>query len=189
MAEQHLDGAQIDAALDEVGGETVPERVAVDGPVETGHAAGGGDGPLQRPIEDVVPPAPAGSRAGRELPRRERELPFQGHGCLRILPLQGTGKFDASDAAVDIAVVQRPPAVEDDFQPGPGRPRQHHDAILVALAATDDELVAPQVDVVDAQPAAFHEPQSAAVEKLGHEPKRAAAALHPVENGPHFLRR
>jgi len=38
------------------------------------------------------------------------------------------------------------------------RHRQHRHPVLVALAATDDDLVGREVDVLDAQPAALEHP-------------------------------
>ena len=51
--------------------------------------------------------------------------------------------------------------------------RQRRDAVLVALAAADHDLVAAEVHVLHPQPRALEETQARAVEEQGHEPRRA----------------
>ena len=41
--------------------------------------------------------------------------------------------------------------------------REHGDSVLASLPVPDDELVLVEVHILDAQPGAFHEPQSGAV--------------------------
>jgi hypothetical protein len=62
---------------------------------------------------------------------------------------------------------------------GLGHGRQHRDAILVTLAAPDDELVGGELDVLDAESAALEDPQPGAVEQARHE------VWHPVESVEH----
>jgi hypothetical protein len=47
---------------------------------------------------------------------------------------------------------------------------QHRDAIPVALAAADDDLVRGEVDVLDAEPTALEHPKPSAVQQACHEP-------------------
>jgi hypothetical protein len=55
--------------------------------------------------------------------------------------------------------------------------RQHGDAVLVALAAPHGDLVAGEVDILDAEAAAFEDAEAGAVEEAGHEPGGAGEAL------------
>ena len=74
--------------------------------------------------------------------------------------------------------------LEVPVQIGLGHGRQHRDAILVALAATDDDLVRGEVDVLDAEPAALEHPEPGPVQQAGHE---AGHPLEPLEHGAHLV--
>ena len=50
---------------------------------------------------------------------------------------------------------------------------QHRGAILVALAAPHEDLVAAEVDVLDAQAAALEQAQAGAVEQGRHQARHA----------------
>jgi hypothetical protein len=54
------------------------------------------------------------------------------------------------------------------------------------LAATDDELVGVEVDVLGAEPAALEHPEPGAVEQAGHE---AGHPLEPLEHGADLVAR
>jgi hypothetical protein len=55
------------------------------------------------------------------------------------------------DAALRVSFVQGPAALHLFVQGGLGPGRQHDDAILIALAGADENLVAIEVEVVDAE--------------------------------------
>ena len=67
-----------------------------------------------------------------------------------------------------------------------GHGRQHRNAILVALAAADDDLVGGEVDVLDSEPAALEHPEPGAVEQAGHE---ARHPVEPLEHGAYLVAR
>jgi len=62
--------------------------------------------------------------------------------------------------------------------------RQHRHAVLVALAAPHDDLVRPEIHVLDAEAAALEEPEPGAIEKKRHESRRA---FEPAQHGPHLV--
>jgi len=63
-------------------------------------------------------------------------------------------------------------------------PRQHRHAVLGALAVAHDNLVSREVDILDPQPDAFHDPQARAVEQTTKQAVRAAeSAEHPRHFG------
>jgi hypothetical protein len=66
--------------------------------------------------------------------------------------------------------------------------RQHDDTILAARAVTNDNLVALQIEVVDAQTAALGAAETGAVEQTGHQAKEASA-LNGVEDEADFFGR
>jgi hypothetical protein len=65
MAEKLLDGADVHAALDEMGGEAVAKSVAVNRLAEAGGPSGFFDGALQRTGKHMMASQPAGSRTAR----------------------------------------------------------------------------------------------------------------------------
>lgn len=46
---------------------------------------------------------------------------------------------------------------------------QHHDTVLITLSLANQNLVSLPIHIFDAQPAAFHEPQTRAVHEACHE--------------------
>ena len=62
--------------------------------------------------------------------------------------------------------------------------RQHRHAVLVALAAPHDDLVRPEIHVLDAELAALQEPEPGPIEKKRHESRRA---FEPPQHGPHLF--
>jgi hypothetical protein len=67
-------------------------------------------------------------------------------------------------------------------QPVSNGARQHDDTVLVALALADEDLAAVQVDVLDAQLAAFEQAKAAAIEKVGEQAEDAVAALDGLQD-------
>jgi len=61
---------------------------------------------------------------------------------------------------------------------------QHGDAILVAFSAADNDLVGREVDVFDAEPCAFQQPEASAVQQNGHPPR---GAVKPLDDSADFL--
>ena len=77
MAEQHLNGSQIDPALDEVCGEGVPQGMAADSMDELCPPPGFADRASQRAGIDMMPANVACFRIARPLPGGEQELPTE----------------------------------------------------------------------------------------------------------------
>ncbi len=69
------------------------------------YRAGLGHGSLERGGEDMVPAQPARSRAARQAPRGERELPAQLLRGSGILSLKGVGQVYTSHATGQVALV------------------------------------------------------------------------------------
>jgi hypothetical protein len=127
------------------------------------------------------------SRLTRELLRSEQELPAQLAGGVGILPRQGVGQGHADHAAGQVTVVQRPPVVDPRRQRRPQLARQHDDPIFVALAAPHQDLAAFQVEVLDAQAAAFQPPQPRAVEQIRPETVSTRGPLDRLQHAPDFV--
>jgi hypothetical protein len=63
------------------------KSVAMDGPIQARGYARLRHGPLQRTLQNRMPPDPAGSRTVRQLPRCKHKLPLERLRRPRILPL------------------------------------------------------------------------------------------------------
>ncbi len=90
---------------------------------------------------------------------REAPLPYPLPVRVRILPREGRGELDPTRPVLKATPVLLPNALEM-----PGQIRLHHlgqhrHPILVALARTYHDLVAPEVHVLDAQAAALEQAQ------------------------------
>ena len=64
--------------------------------------------------------------------------------------------------------------------------RKHRQSVLAALAAADRDLVRREVEVLDAQPAAFQESKARSVEQ---ERNQAWHAIHAIDHRPDLVAR
>ena len=65
-------------------------------------------------------------------------------------------------------------------------PRKHGHAVSVTLAASNDELSAGKVHILDSEPQTFQQPKSTSVQQCGDEPFGPAET---AEYCPHFITR
>src|SRR6516225_9605504 len=76
VAEQHLDHANVDALLEQMGGEAVPQRVRRDALGDARQILGGGDGAIELTGGDRIDRVLAGKEPDRR-PRRPPPVPQQ----------------------------------------------------------------------------------------------------------------
>ena len=62
--------------------------------------------------------------------------------------------------------------------------RKRRGPVLVAFAGADDDLIAPEIDILHSEPSALQEAQARAVQQDGHE---TGSAAELAENGPHLV--
>lgn len=142
------------------------------------HVAGFG---MHRFVE-VVAAALAGHPVHIEARGREDPLPAPLPAGMRVLPLQGSRKFDPAGALPEVGLVLPTHPLEMCRQGLLDGGREHADAILASLAVADDDLVGGEVDVLHAQAAALEQAEAGPVEQDGHEPAHAAEfAKHGVD--------
>jgi hypothetical protein len=96
---------------------------------------------------------------------------------VRILSGQRSGQLHPAgpDGQVPLALVTDGGDVPGQVRLDDGR--QHGRPVLVALAATDDDLVGAEVNVLDAKMTALEHPQTRPVQQAGHEPGRTGESL------------
>jgi hypothetical protein len=111
------------------------------------------------------------------------ELPTPLRCGVGELPLERIRHHDTTKSCREIRVVQPLPVFEltpQRFQRALG---QQCPAVFLTLPATDDNLAALDVDILDAQLETFLQPQPRPVEQRGDQP---AHSVHLRENGAHF---
>ena len=174
VAEEFLDGADVVAVFEQVGGEGVPEGVAVDALGDFGAAGGFGDGFLEGVLVAVVASGEAGAGVLGERGGGEGVLPFPVSPGAGELAGERFGEVDLSVAGGEVLVVEDADVGEMGFERGAESFGEEGESVFVSFAAAHDDLSAVEVNVFDAEAAAFEEAQSAAVEQLGHESVGAA---------------
>jgi len=108
VAEQGLDGPDIDSAFEQVGCETVSEGVATGLLGNTRRADRGFHLPLERGFVQMVAGGAAGSGVSTERRRRKSILPSPLLRCVRILPPQGLRKVDLPNPGFEITPMVLP---------------------------------------------------------------------------------
>ncbi len=149
----------------QVAGFAIP--ASVDGPL---------DGALDGGLGEVVAADLAAARVGALAARGEDVLPRPALRGAGILDADGVGKVDVAAAARELGVVPGADGPQVRREVGLERGGKHRDAVLLALAVADEDLVAGEVEVLDAQAQRFHEPEARAVEQGRDEARLAAEA-------------
>jgi hypothetical protein len=54
--------------------------------------------------------------------------------------------------------------------------RKHCDPVFPALSVPNQDMAIPEVDILDTQPQAFHQPHASSVQEAGHQPIRSLKA-------------
>lgn len=175
VAEQFLDGADVVALLQQVGGKAVAQGVnrGVLGDICLA------DCPLELALQvrdmDVMPPLLAGAGVARVGGGREHPEPPPLFAGIGVLDFKGMGQRDP------FAIIKHKVLLE--CLPGLGkvgqqvvfqRIGQDRDPILVSLAGTDGKGCPFEVDILDPEGGALLEPQPATVDQPDHEQVNAA---------------
>lgn len=183
MAEEFLDGADVVAALQEMGGEAVPEGVTAGGFGDAGRAEGKFHGVLKVFLAEVVAAGFEGARVDGEFGCGEDVLPRPGAGGVTIFPVEGGGKVDGSGPAGEVLTVQLLDAREVGLQRLDEPLREEGYPFALAFTFSNGDVVVGKVDVFDAEADSFEEAQAAAVEQVNHE---AVVALKMGQDGAGF---
>ncbi len=130
---------------------------------------GAADELLEGGLGQMMPSLDPRARVDRSPGRGEDVLPGGLAIGVGILLGQGVGEVDAAEPLGDIAFVPAPDAGDLILQGFRQRPWQEGHAVLLPLAVADDEVVLAEIDVLDPEAEAFHQPQTGAVEQAGHE--------------------
>ena len=142
-------------------------------------------GPLHHRLVEVVAVADAGVRVHVERRRREHPLPRPLGRGVDVLLGERVRQRRSAPAAREVGVVQTADPMQVARQPVARRGGEHGDAVFPALAAPDPDLVAVEVDVLDAEGEALEQAQAGPVQQQAHEARYAAQAReHRPDLGP-----
>ena len=195
VAEEFLDGADVVAAFQQVGGEGVPQHMGGDVFGDACFAGGLTDGFLDAAGVQVVAAEQAAARVGGEVFGGEEVLPFPTACRGGVFAFQSVGEGDPLPAGVfQVAGVNAARPLNLDFEVGLEGFGEQGGAVFVAFAAAHEDVVVFEVDILDAEAEGFGEAQPAAVEELGNQPGGAIQEGHqtadffPGEHGGKALR-
>ena len=107
---------------------------------------------------------------GRALGGGEDVLPCPFSTGVGVLAIQSGGQRGAAIPLAQVVVVDIFDMLQMFLQERQEGLREYGHPILAAFAIPHDDLALLEVDVLDAQAEAFHQPQAAAVEQFGHQP-------------------
>jgi len=166
VAEQFLDGADVVAGFEQVGGEAVAQCVAGGRLGDAGGTDGAADGALDAALVQVVAADDARVRVAPEGGCREEPVPRPLQAGVRVLAREGVRQMDSRPAVPPVGLPESAGVLE---LPGERRTevcREHGAAILVALAGSHGQFPAIEIDILHAQPKRFEQAQARAVEQL-----------------------
>jgi len=184
MAEERLEGTDIGAALEEVGGEGMSEGVAGGSFWDVGFADGVSDLSLQGVLVEVVPGEFSGSGVWAEFGGWEDELPgpfargvwgFAGEGSVHV---------NFADAGDEVEAVFFAVGGEVGLKSGFEGFGEWDESVFAAFGVVDGDGAVAEVDVFDAEAECFHDAETGAVEELGGE---FPGGVEKPEHGADFL--
>jgi hypothetical protein len=166
VTEEFLDGPEVDAVFEQVGGKGMSEGVAGDNFIDACGFCGAFDGFVVCRTEQMVPSCDAGFGVEGCLGCGEEPEPFEGFGSTAVFSGECDGDVDTCDAGLAVVL----PCFSGDFNlPGDWFAEadgQDGDAVFVAFALSDGESATGGVDVLDAKADEFGESESCAVLEL-----------------------
>ena len=88
---------------------------------------------------------------------------------MRVLVLQGIGEGTGAIAFGQVLLAPALHPLQEHLQRGDEAVGRHGHPVFHALTVTHDDRPLSEVEVLDAQPQALHQPQAGAGEELGHQ--------------------
>src|SRR5438876_2013699 len=142
------------------------------------------NGALQDGFVQVMPAPLAGAPVDIHAGRREDPLPHPLAPSIWVFSSERRRQLDPAGSIFDVTTVLFLYKLQMTGELRLDRGGQHRHSVLVTLAASHDDLVRREVDVLHTQAAALQQPQPGPVEQVRHQAWRA---LQPAEHGPHLV--
>jgi hypothetical protein len=178
VAEELLDGADVVAGFEEVGGEGVPEAVGGDVLGDPGEGRAQLDGSLDDGLVEVVAAGLSGAGVKVGAGRGEEPLPGPRAGGVRVLEVESVGELDVSRSVAEVGLVLGVDLAQVRAELGDETRREGGDAVPSAFAVSEEDLAAVEVEVLDSKGGALEEAKSRSIEERGDE---ARSSVHLVE--------
>ena len=170
VPEELLNGANIVPIFKEVGGEAVAECVRGDRLVDVGEASRLFHSPLQVGFIQVVTLFESADRIDGHLTGRKNILPGELAVGRRIFSFEGIGKVDRAIALREVEVVLCFDLPEVQPQRLKQNVREQGEAVILALAIADNDLMIGKVEILDTQAHDFHQTEARTIHDLSHQP-------------------
>jgi hypothetical protein len=182
MPEQRLEGADVRACLEKVGGEAVPQGVASHALVELRRPRRFVYGLLYRGLVQGVQDGPPRCRVGAGPGDREEGLPEKRRPSVGHLDAQRLRQIDLTTAGFELGSMAGFHLLELSAQAIAGTRSQKRCASVASLAAADHDRVARKVHVLDPYREAVEQAEAAAVEDFADEPERGFELVEKDEH-------
>ena len=169
VSEEFLDGADVVAVLEEVGGEGVAEGVGCDMLLDAGGFGSGANGFLEEGFVDVVAHGFFGGGVNGESRGGEEVLPCGFAGGFGVFAGEGVGEVDFAESVAEVGLVEALDGLYLALEGGDEGVGEDGGAVVLPFSVADGDDAVAEVDVFDAQADAFHEAEAGAVEDFGHE--------------------
>jgi hypothetical protein len=164
MAEELLDGADVVASIQQVGGEAVPQAVAACLFGEARRAHGVVEGALEDGFVKVVTEEPSGVPVTVFARRRKDPLPPPRAARFWILSRQGAGEHDQAATGRDRRIMALAHRSEMGSKRHPQQLGKEGPSIPPTFAVADDDVARPEIDVFDPEARAFENAKSRAIQ-------------------------
>lgn len=185
VTEEHLDGSDVGAGLEEVGREGMPEGVAAG----LLRDAGGEDGLLDRALEygfvKMMAATLARSAVRVEAGGGEDPLPGPLSAGPSIFLDERVGERHVAGALGQVLLVLETHPFEVAGEVLVNEIGQEGDSVFAALAGSDDDLTSVEIDVLHSEVGAFEQAKPCAMEQRCHE---SGGAIELVEQRFDFAR-
>ena len=169
MPQKLLDGADVRAGFEQMGGETVAEYVAGNRFANAGPVGGSLDRPLDGTVEDVIPGDSARARLAAEIPGRKHELPAVLESRIRIFPLQRVRQDHAAAPAQPVIGAQRQRMLDSLRQAGNAGIGQDGDPVLRTLSIAHRDRSPFEIDIFHSKSGRLADPQPGSVKQSNEE--------------------
>ena len=179
-----LDGAQVTAGLQYVRGEGMAQYVHARGLDDLSITYCASNRLLNSGIGNVMASLDCRTRVDRAMRGGKDILPRPFPIGVRILPCQRMGQIDAAETLAQIALVQKLHPIQLALQWIDKRFGQGRDAILLALAIADDQLLVLEINVLHTQTQGLQHTQTGAINQRDNQP---GGAIELRQQTPHFL--
>ncbi len=184
MPEELLHRADVIAVFQQLGGKTVTHHMRTDALRDAGAPGRLRQRLLDHRLVQMVPGRRPESRIAADPASRKHKLPPPLGRRIRELAIQRERQDDSPESFGQITLMNTPHVLQVLRQRLPRSRGQHRHPILATLPLPHDDLIAIEVEILDAHVDTLLDPDAGPVEQHDDEPHRAGQLL---QDRGHFL--